>query len=330
MLDARSLEDTTARNEPLLPRSASFSGTRGLFDPLVRLSSLVTSLQHACEGDSRAVKSACVFAACASLTISLLGVLSPLAMLSPLHLLISLYLVPLCMVAVALELGDSLPALEPFRAWVRVWVAALTVLEGRGAMYVALGTLVAAQGDLLSLMVGLLDIAAGLACFATHCASKPELRGGDKGEERRSSERGYTACGVGGVPEECSSVPLLAFRRRVLYGMQTMGTVHPTCTHAHMHTCCTCCTYCTCTCTAHAQHIQRMPCSTCLHISQAIPCLDRADSAELVALSLELGLRLEPRARASALAQLDPEGSGTIDEEAFIVWWEQQSAEGKV
>ena len=192
-----------------------------------------------------------MFAACASLTISLLGVLSPLAMLSPLHLLISLYLVPLCMVAVALELGDSLPALEPFRAWVRVWVAALTVLEGRGAMYVALGTLVAAQGDLLSLMVGLLDIAAGLACFATHCASKPELRGGDKGEERRSSERGYTACGVGGVPEECSSVPLLAFRRRVLYGMQTMGTVHPTRTHAymlllhmHMHS----------TCTAHTAH----------------------------------------------------------------------------
>ena len=168
------------------------------------------------------VKGSCVLAACCSLTVGVLGVLSPFAMLSPLHLLTCLYLVPLCIVALAIELGDGFLALGAFREWVNLWVAALTVLEGRGAMYVILGTLVAAQGDLLSLVAGLLDIAAGLACY---CASKPELHGGDKRERRRGTERGGTAGGIGGLPEEeCSSAPRIAFRRRVLYGMQTMGT----------------------------------------------------------------------------------------------------------
>ena len=54
--------------------------------------------------------------------------------------------------------------------------------------------------------------------------------------------------------------------------------------------------------------------------------MERMDSAELAALCLELGLRLEPRLRASALAILDPEGLGSIDEASFMVWWEHSAA----
>jgi hypothetical protein len=52
--------------------------------------------------------------------------------------------------------------------------------------------------------------------------------------------------------------------------------------------------------------------------------MERMDSAELVALCLELGLRLDARSRATALAILDPEQEGHVDEESFMVWWEQQ------
>ena len=52
--------------------------------------------------------------------------------------------------------------------------------------------------------------------------------------------------------------------------------------------------------------------------------MERMDSAELVALSLELGLRLDARARLAALALLDPHETGQIDESAFVAWWEQQ------
>jgi len=259
-----------ARNEPLLPRSASFSGTRGLFDPLVRLSSFVTSLRRACEGDLVAVKGSCVLAAGSSLAVGFVGVLSPFTVLSPLHLLTCIYLLPISLVALALEVGEGIVLLEPLRGWVDKWVAALTVLEGRGAMYVILGTLVAAQGDPLSLIAGLLDIAAGFACY---CASKPRRNDGESDGPRTSRDGTQPVGAKNGWPEdEFSSAPHLAFRRRVLYGMQRM------------------------------------------------------DSAELVALCLELGLRLEARTRASALAQLDPEGSGSIDEEAFIAWWEQHNA----
>jgi hypothetical protein len=51
---------------------------------------------------------------------------------------------------------------------------------------------------------------------------------------------------------------------------------------------------------------------------------ERMDSAELVALCLELGLRLDARARVSALAMLDPDQEGHIDEATFMAWWEQQ------
>lgn len=256
----------SSRNEPLLPRSASFSGSRNVFDPLMKLRQLVLNIRHACEGDIVAMKGACVLAVCATLAVGLMTLMSPFTVLSPLHLLTCLYLVPLSLVALALEVGDGIVLLEPFRQWVQAWVAALTVLEGRGVMYVILGTLVAGMGDPLSLVAGLLDISAGFACI---CASRPVSKQDE--DEARSVEGRTGSSGSGaGFPVDETSLPRLAFRRRVLFGMERM------------------------------------------------------DSAELVSLCLELGLRLEPRARASALAQLDPEGMGSIDEEAFIAWWEQQ------
>ena len=212
-----------------------------------------------------AMKGACVLAVSSTLAVGLMTLMSPFTVLSPLHLLTCLYLVPLSLVALALEVGDGIVLLEPFRQWVQAWVAALTVLEGRGVMYVILGTLVAGMGDPLSLVAGLLDISAGFACI---CASRPVSK---QHEDETRNLEGRAASGFGaGFPVDQTTVPRLAFRRRVLFGMERM------------------------------------------------------DSAELVSLSLELGLRLEPRARASALAQLDPEGMGSIDEEAFIAWWEQQ------
>ena len=52
--------------------------------------------------------------------------------------------------------------------------------------------------------------------------------------------------------------------------------------------------------------------------------MERLDSAELVALCLELGMQLDARARSSALAALDPHGEGSIGEDEFIAWWERQ------
>ena len=52
--------------------------------------------------------------------------------------------------------------------------------------------------------------------------------------------------------------------------------------------------------------------------------MERLDSAELVALCLELGMQLDARARSSALAALDPHEEGSIGEDEFIAWWERQ------
>ena len=49
----------------------------------------------------------------------------------------------------------------------------------------------------------------------------------------------------------------------------------------------------------------------------------RLDSSELTNLCLELGLRLDARARSSALDMLDPDQEGSIEEETFVGWWEQ-------
>ena len=59
--------------------------------------------------------------------------------------------------------------------------------------------------------------------------------------------------------------------------------------------------------------------------------MEKMDSAELVALCLELGLTLDARARLAALAALDPHEEGTIEESDFISWWEsrQESPPGQ-
>ena len=52
--------------------------------------------------------------------------------------------------------------------------------------------------------------------------------------------------------------------------------------------------------------------------------METMDSAELLALCLELGVRLDARGRVAALATLDPQQEGRIQEDAFVAWWESQ------
>ena len=52
--------------------------------------------------------------------------------------------------------------------------------------------------------------------------------------------------------------------------------------------------------------------------------MEKMDSAELVALCLELGETLDARTRLAALAALDPHEEGTIEESDFISWWESR------
>lgn len=248
--------DDASRNVPLLPRSASFGQGRG-FDPLGTASAYARTIKGACNGDLLALKSACVIASCASFAVGLLTIISPFSVLSPLHLLTGIYIVPTSLVLLALEV--EMPFLAPFTALVDEWFRFLTLVAGRGAFYIVVGTLVAGLGDPLALAAGVLHIGAGGAClWTTRQRQASEVAtlgedGGPSGRERAESD-----------------VPRQAFRRRVLYGMQKM------------------------------------------------------DSAELVALCLELGLSLGARARLAALAVLDPHEDGVIEEGAFVEWWEMQ------
>lgn len=254
-------DEGITRNEPLLPRSASFGQGRA-FDPL-KASGIagiagIAGLRNAFEGDALAIKSACMLAATCSLVVGVLGVLNPFSLLSPLHLLTCLYVVPLSVVSLALEV--EITPLEPFYAWVTVWMRTLTLQRGRGFFLVVLGTLVTGLGGPLSFLVGLLDIAAG--ALSVWNAQQAQPVAAEDAENSSPSRPGSRA-----APGD---VPRLAFRRRVLYGMDTM------------------------------------------------------DSAELVALCLELGVRLDARGRVAALAILDPQQDGRITEDAFCAWWESQ------
>lgn len=249
-------DEGIARNEPLLPRSASFGQGRA-FDPLSKVSVFTSNLKNAFEGDALAIKSACMLAAACSLVVGMLGVLNPFSLLSPLHLLTCLYVVPLSGISLALEI--EIPPLEPFYAWVTVWMRTLTLQRGRGFLLVVLGTLVTGLGGPLSFLAGVLDIAAGALSLWNANQAQPVAT--------QDLENSSPRPGSGAAPGD---VPRLAFRRRVLYGMDTM------------------------------------------------------DSAELVALCLELGVRLDARGRVAALAILDPQQDGRIHEDAFCVWWESQ------
>ena len=145
------------------------------------------------------------------------------------------------------------------RHWVAFWLRGLVSLTGRGALYLVLGTLAIGMGDPLSMLAGLLELGAGASCVLV---SRPAH---DTAETHVEPE-GHP----GRSPSD--SMPRMAFRRRVLFGMDSM------------------------------------------------------DSAELMSLCLELGLQLDARARAAALAALDPEQRGSISEHAFVTWWEQQAS----
>ena len=257
----------SGRNEPLIPRTASFdsnSAQKALQGAASKASAIAIAV---CQGEEAAVKLACILGCLSGLAIGLLGVLNPLAVISPLHLLTCIYLLAFSLVALALECGD-VPVLEPFRQWVSEWLRGLTRLTGRGCMYLVLGSLASGLGDPLALLAGLVLIGAGASCLwfvsrpATLGAADDEAPG--EAAVRRSTSSG-------GAPFDASlQAPRIAFQRRVLFGMQRM------------------------------------------------------DSAELMALCLELGEKLEPRARMAALSQLDPKQTGFIDEESFVQWWAQQ------
>jgi len=250
-------EGAPARNEPLLPRSASFGTHKSRLDMLKDAWSHYSpsaQLSRVCASEVSAVKAACVSATAACLTIGLLGVLNPFSVATLLHYLTCLYLVAFAALALVMEVDA--PLFEPLRRWVGCWVRGLTRLRGRGVLYIILGTLTAGLGDPLAVASGLLELGAGAACFV----SRPSRETAD--------------AHAGEMPEQAGSpddeVPRIAFRRRVLFGMERM------------------------------------------------------DSAELVALCLELGLRLDARERAAALSMLDPHQEGSIEEETFIVWWQQR------
>ena len=66
--------EADARNEPLLPRSASFGDSRSMLTS--HASRVAATAARMCEGDESAVYSACVAGSLGCLTIGLLGILN--------------------------------------------------------------------------------------------------------------------------------------------------------------------------------------------------------------------------------------------------------------
>ena len=152
------------KNEPLLPRSASFGSQSQLQSQLQKLTAKASNVvSSVCQGEEAGVKLACLNGGLAGLAIGLLGVLNPFAVLTPLHLLTCLYLLSMSLVVLALEV--EVPLLEPFYEWVGVWMRALTTMTGRGVMYLVLGSLAAGLGDWLAILAGLALMGAGAACL---------------------------------------------------------------------------------------------------------------------------------------------------------------------
>jgi len=248
------LLEKSLRNEPLLPRSASFGEGTPAWGSGLRCPSC--SLWEAVRSATRA---ACVLSNALILAVGVLALLNPLGiLLSPLRLLTGVYLGGFAAVAVAYE--AELALLDPLREWVGVHMLALTQRRGRGVLYLLLGAMAAGLGDPLSLGAGLLELAVGAACV---WGASPDGAPDDEAAEAEGAEAQ--------ARESSHSRVQTAFRRRVPFG------------------------------------------------------LERLDSAELVALCLELGLSLDARARGQALDLLDPHQEGSIGEEAFVAWWEQQA-----
>ena len=285
--------DEHARNDPLLPRSASFGVGSSRSRLTAKASAVITAATRIiCSGDESALHSACAASLSGCFLVGLLGVLNPFSLLSPLHVLASLYLVVFSAFAFALEVDVVIFA--PLRQWSAFWMRGLTRHAGRGALYIMLGFLATGLGDPLSLLVGVVQIAAGGACLYL-AQQGTAARGPRSTVDAPPMDPGSSGASSARVPAD--SAPRMAFRRRVLFGMTRM------------------------------------------------------ESAELVALCLELGLSLDTRARVAALAMLDPvhactcaslmctaciqvaalamldpDQEGMIDEESFMLWWSASSA----
>lgn len=185
-------DDAAHRNTPLLPRSASF-GERGMLDPLHGpLHRATANLRSACDGDLLAVRSACLLGGVSTFAVGMMGVLNPFAVLSPLHLLTCLYLLPISLLGVAIEL--DVPALAPIQRWLTFWLRGLTLLSGKGALYIVTGTLAAGLGDPIGLAVGVLDMAAGAACDCRAAVEPPRYASRRRRHSRGKREWDSGAC----------------------------------------------------------------------------------------------------------------------------------------
>ena len=207
------------KNEPLLPRSASFGSQSQLHSQLQKLTAKASNVvSSVCQGEEAGVKLACLNGGLAGLAIGLLGVLNPFAVLTPLHLLTCLYLLAMSLVVLALEV--EVPLLEPFYAWVGLWMRSLTTMTGRGVMYLVLGSLAAGLGDWLAILAGLALMGAGAACL--WFASRFPKHEAAAEVQVPTATLASTSGGRGDDARVQNARK--AFRRRVYLGMQRMET----------------------------------------------------------------------------------------------------------
>ena len=189
------------RNEPLLPRSQSYSA-------LGTIGSWVAALRKMCDGDywrmCDAVRGTAMVGTTLVCIVGLLGSLNPLALLSPLHWLTSMYLCALSCAAIAYELE----VFERYRRWVGVYLRGLTRPSGRGAFYIFLGTLAAGLGDPLAIVAGCAEIGAGIACVYSLGAVPDDAS--EAGSEISRHSEGDAA--------------RAAFRRRVAFGTEQLDS----------------------------------------------------------------------------------------------------------
>lgn len=203
------------RNEPLLPRSASFDTRPALSRRAVGAvgAALAWLRRTICSRDASTVKAAGLLGACGVLGVGVLGVLNPLSLLTPLHFLTSAILGAFGLFALALELEG--PFLEAFHRWVGFWLRALMRPNGRGLFYAFLGTLCTGLGDPLSVAAGLFEVAAGVACM---CGASGGRGGGSPDDASEASSELS--------PGSASDAELArgAFRRRLLFGKRRLVT----------------------------------------------------------------------------------------------------------
>lgn len=195
------------RNEPLLPRSASFGAGTPAWRSLVHCPSFS---RECCGAGLDALPACCVLANCCVLAVALLNMLSLLSLLTPLRFLTALYLVAFSAAAAAYE--ANLALLEGYRRWLEVYLLMLAHRRGRGVFYMLLGTLTAGLGDPFALAAGIFELACGAACVRGARASERD----DAASEADSE--------VSRQSESAASRPQMAFRRRVPFGLERLDS----------------------------------------------------------------------------------------------------------